>query len=487
MPSSTLAEPQAAAGAGQRLRVGIFLEHDIVYRHFVLSRAFADLIARHEVRFVVPEKGPANKRLTVASDPEVFGAPIDELPIDQARLFQWRRLFQVNQFVWRPGEIARHNRKLTSYFVGPRASKLYSVLSLPGVFPLFRRWSLAQIARRPFAMEDWYERFKPDVLIHPSVLEGLFINDVVLLGRKKATPTVLIMNSWDNPSTKQAVVGQADWLLVWGPQTKRHAVTHMKMDPGRVLSFGAAQFEVYRAPPRIDRAEFCRRHSIDPERRIVLYAGSSKGADEFAHLVAIDAAIESGRLQNVAVVYRPHPWGHGGFKGERLLDHPWKHVRIEDSMRSYLEEVRAGKKTILLADYADTHDVLSSIDALVSPLSTIILEAALHGKPAMCFLADQQPGSSFNLQRKMTHFDEMYANPLIPKVEGDGKLVDGLHELIGQIGDEPHRKALLASMEEFVTPYDRPYPERLRAFVERVAAGGMGEMVTPRGVTASGS
>ena len=31
------------------------------------------------------------------------------------------------------------------------------------------------------------------------------------------------MNSWDNPSTKRSLIGNPDWLFVWGEQTKKHA------------------------------------------------------------------------------------------------------------------------------------------------------------------------------------------------------------------------------------------------------------------------
>jgi hypothetical protein len=347
-----------------RLRITIFIEHDIVYRHFVQSRVFSALASTHDVTFVFPKQGSGNKRFSINIDAGQLGAPYELIGLDQERLFQWRRLFQVSQLVWRPGPEWKHLRRVTRYLIGPRASKLYGVLGLPGIFPLFRWWSERQIERVSSSVEAVLDRLRPDVIMHPTVLDGYFINDLVLLGRRRAIPTIAIMNSWDNPSTKRAVVGQPDWLLVWGPQTKAHAVTYTGMRPERAVAFGAAQFDIYRQPARVGREGFCERHGIAPTKRLLLYAGSSKVTDEFAHLCSIDQAIEAGQLENLAVIYRPHPWGNGGYKGERLLEHPWRHIAIENSSRGYLESVRSGRKGIHLADYADTHDVLSCVDEI---------------------------------------------------------------------------------------------------------------------------
>ena len=46
------------------------------------------------------------------------------------------------------------------------------------------------------------------------------------------------MNSWDNPSTKQAVIGHPDWLLVWGQQTYDHSIKYLNMEKNRVIQFG---------------------------------------------------------------------------------------------------------------------------------------------------------------------------------------------------------------------------------------------------------
>jgi hypothetical protein len=472
-----LLPPRAAAGGAmlpppvRRMRVAIFIEHDILYRHFVQSRAFGQLSKKADVTFVFAAPSSDNKRLTTTLDPAEIGAPVELLPVEPQRVFYWRRLFQVSQLVWRPGADWKHLRAITRYFLGRNASILSTVLALPVIYPVFHWLTHHRINRLPSKMEQLVARLRPDVLVHPTVFDGYFINDFVLVGRRIGIPTVAIMNSWDNPSSKRSVVGQPDRVLVWGPQTKAHAAKYMGMNPDRIMSFGAAQFEIYERPARITRDEFCRRHKLDPNKRLLLYAGSSKGADEFEHLRLIEAAIDRGELQNAAIIYRPHPWGAGGYKGERLLDYPWQHVAIDMSMRSYLEIVRAGRKNAkFLADYADTHDTLSCIDALVSPLSTIILEAALHGKPVLCLMADSKSGSSFDLQKRLVHFEDLYNCPVVLMAHDENELVPKLTELLSHVGDEAFAANLRAACRHFVADFDKPFSERIFDALEQVVA-----------------
>jgi hypothetical protein len=266
------------------------------------------------------------------------------------------------------------------------------------------------------------------------------------------------------------MVGNPDWLLVWGEQTQRHAVEFAQMPLDRTIKFGAAQFDVYRAPPRIGRETFCQVNGLNPALHILLYAGSSKGTDEIAHLTALDLAIESGQLGPVTVLYRPHPWGGGGRNGHLLLDAVWQNVHIESSMKDYLEKVCGGFTGKYLPDYRDTHDVLSCVDAVISPLSTIILEAALHGKPVMCFLPLGDTSTHFRRDLALTHFHQMFDVPEILVAKGEQSLIVQTQLLLQKVGEREGAARLRKAMNFFVEPFDHPYPVRLRAFVEQVLA-----------------
>ncbi|OEJ66077.1 hypothetical protein [Magnetovibrio blakemorei] len=138
-------------------------------------------------------------------------------------------------------------------------------------------------------------------------------------------------------------------------------------------------------------------------------------------------------------------------------------------MRTYLEQVRDGKSGIHLADYRHTHDTLCCIDALVSPLSTILIEGALHGKPVMCFLPnDEKSARHFNLVAPLTHFDDMFSMPEIIVADGQSQLIPKLSELMEHVGDEAFQSQLKQKCSFFVEPFDSPYGDRLVAFLEMI-------------------
>lgn len=451
------------------MKVLVFIDHDIICRHFILSGALAPLVAAADVRFVFPESG--GKRVTLDPAGLPLGAPFERIPVDNKRLQTWRWRLFADQLKWRTGVHERAIRRQRRAALGWKATLLLRLAGLPLFSQVFQWITQRRLDAHPAGeLASLIERERPDVVFHPTVLEGSFINDIVFECARRDVPCVLAMNSWDNPSTKRAVVGAPDRLLVWGPQTRDHAIRFIKIAPERVISFGAAQFDIYREKPRIDRARFCMQHGIDPRRRIVLFAGSNVQTDEFAALMVLDQAIEAGRLANIAIVYRPHPWGGGGRGGDRFAKGNFRHVVIDYNMRGYIDALGRGDPGITLPDYRDTHDLLSAIDAVVSPLSTILLEAMLHGLPVMVFAPEGKAGSkSLANNLPMLHFREFLKLPDMTVARSAEGLVTLMPRIMDPVSGPVLGRRLKVAAEWFVTPFSRPWKERILPFLKDCA------------------
>jgi len=444
----------------------VFIDHNIICRHFVMSGALAPLTRAAETLFVFPADGGKRVSLDPATLP--LGAPWLRLPVDFVRQQIWRWVLYADQLKLRPGAHEAALRRFRWRAVGWKAATLLTLAGLPGIEPFFLRWIRGKLAARPnVALAELLDRERPDVVIHPSVLEGLFINDIVDECRQRGIPSVVVMNSWDNPSTKRAVVGQPDWLLVWGPQTRDHAMRFVGMRPERAVAFGAAQFDVFREPPRFDRAELCARYGFDPTHPLLLFAGANTQTDEFATMQALDAAIESGALPRFSVIYRPHPWGGAGASGERFLGHEFRHVRIDLTMRELLERVARGEKAaITLPDYQDAHDLLAGVDVVVSPLSTIVVEATLHAKPVICFFPEAGDAATRNINAvPLHHFDEFFAMPDVVVARSDEALREALRALAAPAEIAARGTRLQQAARRFVAPFEAPWGERFLAFL----------------------
>lgn len=447
------------------MKVLIFLEHDVICRNFVMSGALAALVRSAEVKFVFPDDGGKRMKL----DPALLqlGAPYMRLPSNAERQLTWRWMLFAQQLRWGRGDQEAAIRKFRYRALGWKASLLLTLANLPIGDWIFRGLIKKRLRdHADSALGDLLDGESPDVVLHPSVLESVFMNDLVVACGARNIPLVVAMNSWDNPSTKRAVVGKPDLLLVWGPQTHAHALRFMAQPEAGIEEFGAAQFDIFRAPPRLSRSDYCDSLGLAATNRLVLFAGSNAQTDEIAALDAIDKAIDEGRLDNTSVIYRPHPWGGGGQRGERLATASWRHITIDPTMRGYIESLSSNRAQITLPDARDTHDLLCLVDAVVSPLSTILLEAMLHGKLPIA-LVPQDGGTSgmASTHLPFLHFQEFLRDPAVKVARSNTALLD---ILAGELAGE--QQGLLHAARHFVRPFDQPWSERLVARLSALVA-----------------
>jgi len=441
-------------------RLAVFVDHDIVVRHFVLSGVLAPLWQEHEVIFVFPEN---HRRVQI----DLSQLPVPRyrtVPVSVERAHLYRRLYHATLLKnIRGGADHKVLMRLWRHLLGREAFVKSWVCSWPGTYSFYRWRMLGEIGEN-HALNQLLAEERPDVIIHPTVLEGLFVSDLIRWGKKHRMPTIFVMNSWDNPSTKAMMVGHPDRLVVWGEQTRKDAVQHMRTPVESVVCLGAAQFDLYRRPSKIPVAEYRQKLGVLEGTRVLMYAGSSKGLNESRHLLMLELAIEEGVLENCFVVYRPHPWRAYPEDEADFFSMTWKHVVLDPSMEACYRLSRTGQRIhIELADYEDTHVTLSAVDAVISPLSTILLEAALHGKPVAAYLPDEdmtQNNFIFTVAN-MSHFKDFFDRVECIKCESSVRFIDDCKRLLGMT-EEPGIGARLKNQcAYFVEPSDRPYAERL--------------------------
>lgn len=458
--------------SGARLKILCFIETDLEIRHFLQSGALQPLFEHHDVKLVFPPDGYRRIKCDIAT--LNLSTPIERVGIPDERQAVWKYAFHHDQMQIRIGYGWWRLWKVWWRQIGWKAALMFSLANLPVIRPTVRRHWIKALAQVPATdLEALLDREQPDLLLHPSCFAGCFINDLIVEGKKRGIPTVLLMNSWDNPSIKRATSGKPDWVAVWGEQTRRHTAHFMGIPPERIVILGAAQFDIYRGPPRITPAQFRQEHGIPLDNKVLLYAGSSKGCRESLHLEWLNDAIAAGDLGKLTVVYRPHPWGISRQEAETILSAKWPHVRIENSMREFLEHIRQGtqKEGFMMAEYARTHDVLSSVDAVISPLSTIILESALHGLPVMCFFpSEEEKISHWRGMRKLVHFEDLYKSPGVIVADSYAAFLPKTKDLLKRAGDHGLRKELAQQMTYFVQYHQKKYGEGLLELVS-IAAG----------------
>jgi len=451
------------------LKILIFVDHDIIAKNFILNGALDLLNIKHQVLVVLPTTG-STKRVTLPL--QRMKPTFSYIYVDPniRRVQIWRWLLFSSQLRYRRGEHERAIRHLRRVTLGPKASLLLTLLAYQPLFLLFTFY--CKILLRNISVHQLlhiFELEQPDIIFHPTVLEGLFVNDLIELSKHTAIPTVFAMNSWDNPSTKRSVVGKPDHLLVWGNQTKEHAIRFLNMPPLSVHSFGSPQLDRYTFHQILDPPSWLESDILEG-RHVILYAGSNTNTNELSFMLEIDEFLSNIKPDNLTFVYRPHPWGHGGLNGNLILEHSFKHLRIDPSMLPYLSAVRSGQYPIFLPDPNITHSLLSCATLVISPLSTILLEAALLKKSIAVHLPSTSDAPLLANGLPMLHFDEFLGHPSVRTVN----TAQSIFTLINNLLSDPFESAQNCdSLYHFCTKrllstHPRPWSERIVDFLDQI-------------------
>ena len=113
------------------------------------------------------------------------------------------------------------------------------------------------------------------------------------------------MNSWDNCCCKAFCTGSPDKLIVWGEQAKKHAKLYLNMPEEKIECFGAAQFEIYKTPPKESRKELAEFFNVNPDKKILLYVELVIQKNDYISKTKKEYELT---LEDCHVIYRPHPW-----------------------------------------------------------------------------------------------------------------------------------------------------------------------------------
>jgi hypothetical protein len=261
----------------------------------------------------------------------------------------------------------------------------FSLLKRPDTLP---RWAMRPVLGGLKAMERAIpsdaeiERFlagiNPDVVIvSPLVDRSAYQTDYLKSARALGIPTVLCVSSWDNLTSKGLIRIVPNRVMVWNETQRREAVGLHHVDPDRVVTTGAQQFDHwFGRGPTTAREAFLARFGLPPDRPLVLFAASTRqgaaAALEPAFVARwLDELRRSGDegTRNASVLIRPHPtdlerWDEPGIdlRGA-VIWHRDLPLPIGDDAR------------------AQYFDALHHCDALVAINSSAMIEAAIVDRP----------------------------------------------------------------------------------------------------------
>jgi hypothetical protein len=455
----------------RRRKALVFVDFDVLIRHFIMSGAFADLERRFDVVYVAHDDPDDAKKGLTARLEDYGCSNVRRCVVERRRTGLWYLLFVptvLSRQRGRPGYDYR--RKMFAQVIGERRTRMMELLSRRWTYPLYRALFLRRMGASS-AVADLIRSEAPDVIIQPSLLTGPFVNELMLTAPRMRIPYILLMNSWDNPAVKAVATGNPDRLVVWGAHSMRQAVEYMGVPEDRIVAFGAAQFQVYRNRPVETRDELARFFGVPSGKPVVVYAGSGAGWYESAYLQRLDSMAQPGGcLDGSHILYRPHPWRGPLGDGERdFFDLGLRHVSMDPTMREhYVAQITGAARGMFLLDYQITNKLLALAAAVISPLSTILLESVLVGVPILIFAPPRDVALDVN--RAQPHFRDLVEWPEIVTCFDDVGFEAACARLRGQFDDSELSSRLRERARSYVVTDGPTYSERLAQLAEQIVA-----------------
>ena len=445
----------------------VFISHSLFLVRFVACGAFDELEKRHNITYVVLDSPEEGYRRDVAKHLDAEHQKILWIPHYPIRFLKWQELFDLSciRYVDRSPSFAIRYEGFSRR--NPEKYARYEDIARPGIYKEYRAALEADMGPHPDILQ-LAQRERPDFFVPPSGVFDYLTDDVLYVADQLSVPTVMLVAGWDNISSKGFLYRHPTVLGVWGEQSKQHAVDVQDSDPERADVIGAPHYEKYRPLKETDKRSLRAALGVPDESPLVLLGGGVREFDETQLLLDIEEGIENGTLPPMHIVYRPHPYRWARDEDD-FFKYAWQHVTMDPSMIESYQAHKEGRRysTVYQVDYLEK--LYRACACLVSPMSTVLLEAMLFGMPVLAIaFSDGKHHWSADKGAQMVHFKEMYDVPGIIICRDKENFFSDFGELVSRVGDDELSAAISKGAQFFVSQGENSYSERLAALVERM-------------------
>jgi len=384
--------------------------------------------------------------------PEPFPAvrPFCEFPHNYLRRlndYTWdaRRRSATRDSIWRH---VRQGR------VSPFVQMLHwpaFVLGRLGLERIVERWLEAFLVRYERSVEatERLRQFRPQLLLStgPHRYEE---PAVVASAKRLGIPTLALITSWDNITTKNRMPFRCDGYLVWSDHMKRELHEYYPASracPTYVV--GAPQFDAFFQKRYWEpRSAFCSRVGLNPAKPIILYAlGSPNLLKEHHGAAFLAERLCRGDLGDVQMLVRPHPIFDEASELRRLESFGGA-VRVQRTGRPGVPTAKRSQSVTEVADWVNT---FRHADVVVNLSSTATVDAALCDRPVVNLDYDPEPGRpNQSLVRDINHTWQHFK----PVAESGGVwLVDSPADMVHAVRSYLARPALHRDRRRWIAQY----------------------------------
>lgn len=435
-------------------RVLAFIENDMYVRNFVTSGAL-DLLMQAEGFGICVSKMVRRLRSSIPAD-RIRGV----YEWNQNNLDLVYQLNKVSTLALREKSSTLDIKAEACLFGEYTPDEM--VLASARDFGMTRGFFVRRLKDNP-SLERIVAQYRPHLAVFPITGVEATGAELVSLSRRHGFRTLFLVNGWDNLCSKGVFPLLPDYLGAWGPQSLVDAVDIQGMRPHRIFLLGCARYEDYFRPGVADQSPF--------PHKYILFAGATTPCDELTPLRHCEEVLEETGVSDVKVVYRPHPWREKRKCFDLFEPEKYQHVMLDPQIAAdYFKEKRQDTESVSSQNFPALGYYPSLVNHalfVISPMSSMTLEAALFDVPALVLAHDDgyHPIPP-HLQAEYHHFEGADEMPGWFFVRELAELKARFRSLVERFRDESpskreFRPALSLATARYLYQDEKSYAQRL--------------------------
>ena len=276
---------------------------------------------------------------------------------------------------------------------------------------------------------SYFKKYNPDLVFSTDIKEMLDV-ELLIEAKKRDVLTVGMVRSWDYLTGKGMTRVKPDKLVVHNEVIKKEAVELADMKEERIYISGIPHFDLYINEVRSEREDFLKRVGL--KGRYILYVpwGDKFADTDWEFLSILGSAIREGRLpKDLSILLRLPP---GDTVSLDKLDDEIRSRVVVDSPGVTFGSMHRKANEMSLSDLRHLADVIYHSELLVSPPSTMPIDAAALDKPTVIMKFDGKEEKPY-YEGVMHYFDFVHIKNLLSG--GSFAVATNQNELIRYIND----------------------------------------------------
>jgi CDP-Glycerol:Poly(glycerophosphate) glycerophosphotransferase len=300
--------------------------------------------------------------------------------------------------------------------------------------PVMLRWHYGRFRYVPAPLQQRLRSERPAILLANIQMHAVV--PFIVGGRRFSLPLVGNIASWDHTVGKGIVPPHLRRYVVQNDVMRDDLVRYHGIDASRIMVTGWPQTDVFHQPrSREEYEQIVRELGLDPARPIVLVMGNTPTNAPFeARFVErlLSWWENTGAAARFSILFRPHPRDRDW--RERFAPALFReHTAVQEPSFTDLERLAV---------------LLEHGDVVVSNAGTILLDALVNDRPAVCVLYDEGSSEREAWAIKNVsgeHYKSLIESDAFYRATSFEAVVAGIERALAEPGELAQERARVAS------------------------------------------